>query len=129
MTDGKMFRDSRIETNIVGETSVMKLLAGQNIHPVGGTGGDGISKTHDFLKDIDIHVIKLLTVKIEGDSPEQITFNIILGSNTPPILGSQYTSPQTKTYTTSAVTNKEYIKNIHVKHGHIQTKQLTELLK
>ena len=44
MTDGKMFKNSRIETNIVGETSVMKLLAGQNIHPVGVTGGDGITK-------------------------------------------------------------------------------------
>ena len=128
MTDGKMIKDSRIETNIVGETSVMKLLAGQNIHPVGGTGGDGITKTSDFLKVVDIHVIKLLTIKIKGDNPEQITFNIILGSNAPPILGSQYTSPQTKTYTTLAVTNKEYIENIHVKHGHIQTKQLTEML-
>ena len=75
MTDGKMFRDSRIETNIVGETSVMKLPAGQNIHPVGGTGEDGISNTHDFLKDVDAHMIKL--VKVEGDNPEQITFNII----------------------------------------------------
>ena len=118
MTDGKMFRDIRIETNIVGETSVVRLLAGQNIHPVGGTGGYSISKTRDFLKDVDIHMIKLLTVKIEGDNSEQITFNIILGSNTPPILGSHYTSPQTKTYT-PAVTNKEYIKNIHVTHGHI----------
>ena len=78
----------------------MKLLSGQNINPEGETGGDGISKTHDFLKDVDIHMIKLLTVKIEGDNPEQITFNIILGSNAQPILGSQYTSPQ----------------NIHVKH-------------
>ena len=63
-------------------------------------------------------MIKLLMVKVEGDNPEQITFNIILGSNTPSILGSHYTSPQTKTYT-PAVTNKEYIKNIHVTHGHI----------
>ena len=116
-----MFKDSRIETNIVGETSVIKLLAGQNIYPVGGTGGDGIANTHDFIKDIDVHVIKLLTVKIEGDIPEQITFNIILGSKAPPILGSQYTSPETKLFTTSTVTNKEYIKNIHVNHGHIQT--------
>ena len=59
MTDGKMFEDDRIETNIVGETSVMKLLAGQNIHPVGGTGGDSISNTHDILKDVDAHMIKL----------------------------------------------------------------------
>ena len=59
MTDGKMFRDSRIETNIVGETSVVRLLAGQNIHPVGGTGGDGISNTHDILKVVDAHMIKL----------------------------------------------------------------------
>ena len=55
-----MFRDSRIETNIEGETSVERLLAGQNIHPVGGTGGDSVSNTHDFLKDVDAHVIKLL---------------------------------------------------------------------
>ena len=103
----------------------MKLLAGQNIHPVGGTGGDGITKTCYFLKDVDVNVIKLLKIKIEWDNPEQITFNIILGSNAPPILGSEYTSPQAKTYTTSVVTNKEYIENIHVKHGHIQTKQLT----
>ena len=73
-------------------------------------------------------MIKLLTIEIEGDNPEQITFNIILGSNTPPILGSQYMSPQTKAYTTSTVTNKEYMENIHIAHGHIQTKQLTELL-
>ena len=53
MTDGKMFEDDRIETNIVGETSVMKLLKGKNFYPVGGTGGDGITKTHDFLKDVD----------------------------------------------------------------------------
>ena len=33
------------------EHSVMKLLKGKNIHPVGGTGGDGITKTRDFLKD------------------------------------------------------------------------------
>ena len=45
MTDGKMFRDSRIETNIIEETAVVKLLAGQNIHPVGETGGDGITNS------------------------------------------------------------------------------------
>ena len=111
MTDGKMFEDDRIE-----------------IYPVGGTGGDGITKTHDFLKDVDIHVIRQVTIEIEGDNPEQITFNIILGSSAPPILGSQYTSPRTKTYTTSTVTNKEYIENIRIKHGHIQIKQLTEML-
>ena len=32
MTDGKMFEDDRIETNIVGETSVTKLLTGKK-HP------------------------------------------------------------------------------------------------
>ena len=53
MTDGKMFEDDRIETNIVGEHSVKKLLKGENIRPVGGTGGDGITKTHEFLKDVD----------------------------------------------------------------------------
>ena len=67
-------------------------------------------------------------VNVEGDNLEQITFSVILGSNAPPILGTQYTSPQTKTYTTSAVTNKEYIKNIHATHGHIQIKQLTKML-
>ena len=85
-------------------------------------------KTHDFLKDVDAHMIRQVTIEIEGDSPEQITFNIILGSNAPLILGSQYSSPRTKTYTTSTVTNKEYIENIHVTHGHIQIKQLTEML-
>ena len=84
MTDGKMFEDDRIETNIVGEPSVMKLLKRKNIHPVGGTGVDGITKTHDFLKDVDAHVIM--------------------------------------------ITNKEYIENIHVTHGHIQIKQFTEML-
>ena len=123
ITDGKMFRDSRIETNIIGETSVEKLLAGQNILPVGGTGGDGITNTCDFLKDVDAHIIKLLTIKVTGDNPEQITFHVILG-----ILGTQYTSMQSKTYTTSAVTNREYIENIHVTHGHIQIKQLTTML-
>ena len=84
----------------------MKLLAGQNIHPVGGTEGDSITDTCEFLKDLDTHMIKLLTVKVAGDNPEQITFHVILGSNVPPILGTQYTSPQHKTYTTSAVTNR-----------------------
>ena len=59
MTDGKMFEDDRIETNIVGEHSVMKLLKGKNIRPVGGIGGDGITKTREFLKDVDAHVIRL----------------------------------------------------------------------
>ena len=49
MTDGKMFKD-RIETNIIGVTSVAKLLARSNIHTVGGTGGDGVTDTHEFLK-------------------------------------------------------------------------------
>ena len=48
-------------------------------------------------------------VEVMGDNPEQITYHVILGSNVPPILGTQYTSPQHKTYTTSAVTNREYI--------------------
>ena len=39
MTDGEMFEDDTIETNIIGEHSVMKLLKGKNIHPVGSTGG------------------------------------------------------------------------------------------
>ena len=84
----------RIETNIVGETSVTKWLAGKNIHPVGGTGGDGITKTHDFLKDVDVHVIRQVTIEIEGDNPEQITFNIILGSNAPPILNTRHHKPK-----------------------------------
>ena len=73
MTDGKMFKDRRIETNIIGVTSVAKLLAGQNIYPVGGTGGDGIKDTSGFPMDVDSHMIKLLTVKVTGDNPEQIT--------------------------------------------------------
>ena len=100
MKDGQMFKDNRIETNIVGEHSVMKFLKGKHIHPVGGIEGDGITKTHDFLKDVDAHIIRQLTVESQGDSLEEITFNIILGSSAPPILGSQYTSPQTRTYTT-----------------------------
>jgi hypothetical protein len=128
MTDGKMFEDDRIETNIVGEHSVMKLLKGKNIYPVGGTGGDGITKTHDLLKDVDAHVIRQLTIESEGDSLDKITFNIILGSSAPPILGSQYMSLHTRTYTTSTVTDKEYIENIHVTHGHVQAKHLTEML-
>ena len=49
------------------------------------TGGYGITKTCDFLKDVDVHMIRQVTIEIEGDNPEQITFNIILGSNAPPI--------------------------------------------
>ena len=52
-----MFKDSRIKTNIVGVTSVSKFLAGNNIQPVGGTDGDGIKDTQEFLKDVDTHVI------------------------------------------------------------------------
>ena len=109
--------------SIIGVTSVTKLLAGQNIHP-GGTEGDVITDTCDFLKDVDTHMIKLLTVEVTGDNPEQITFHIILGSNVPPILGTQYTSLQHKMYTTSAVTNREYIENKHITQGHIQIKPL-----
>ena len=128
MKDGRMFKDDRIETNIVGEHSVKVFLKGKNIHPVGGTNGDGITKTRDFLKDVDVHVIRQLTVESQGDSLEEITFNIILGSTAPPILGTQYTSPQNKTYTTSTVSNEEYIQNIHVTHGHVQAKPLRDLL-
>jgi len=122
MKDGQMFKDNRIETNIVGEHSVMKFLKGEQIQPVGGKEGDGITKTRDFLK------LRQLTVESQGDSIEKITFNIILGSSAPPILGTQYTSPQIRTYTTSTVTNKEYIQNIHVTHGHVQVKPLTDML-
>ena len=128
MKDGNMFEDDRIETNIVGEHSVMKLLKGKNIRPVGGTGGDGITKTCGFLKDVDAHMIRQLTIESEGDSLEKITFNIILRSSAPPILGSQYTSLHTRTYTTSTVTDKEYMENIHITHGHVQAKHLTEML-
>ena len=83
---------SRIETNIVVVTLVSKFLAGNNIQPVGGTDGDGV--TQEFLKDVDTHVIKLLTVEELGDKPEIITFRNILGNNVPPILGSHYLSPQ-----------------------------------
>ena len=48
MTDGQMFKDSRIETNIVGVTTVPKFLAGHNIQPVGGAKGDGITITQKF---------------------------------------------------------------------------------
>ena len=106
----------------------MKFLKGKHIHPVGGKEGDGITKTHDFFKDVDAHVIRQLTVESQGDSLEEITFNIILGSSAPPILGTQYMSPQSKTYTTSTVTNKEYIQNIHVTHGHVQAKPLRDML-
>ena len=78
-----MFEDNRIETNIVGEHSVKKLLKGENSRPVGGTGGDGITKTHEFLKDIDAHVIRRLTIESERDILETNTFNIILGSSAP----------------------------------------------
>ena len=37
-------------------------------------------------------MIRQVTIEIEGDNPEQITFNIILGSNAPPIWGSQTTN-------------------------------------
>ena len=61
MTEGQMFKDSRIETNIIGVTSVTNFLAGYNIHPVRGTEDDGITNTHEFLRDVDTHMIKLLS--------------------------------------------------------------------
>ena len=42
----------------------MKLLKGKNIHPVGGTGGGGITKTRDFLKDVDTHMIRQVMIEI-----------------------------------------------------------------
>ena len=81
MMDGQMFKDSRIETNIVGVTLVF--LAGNNIQLVGGTDGDDVTNTQEFLKDVDTHVIK--TVEVPGDKPEIITFHVIFGSNVPPI--------------------------------------------
>ena len=109
MTDGQTLKDSRIETNIVGVTSVLKFLAGNNIQPVGGTDGDGVTNTQEFFKDVDTHIIKLLTVEVLGDKPEIIMFHVILDSNVPPILGSHYRSPQHKMFRTIAVSNKEYI--------------------
>ena len=50
MTDRQMFEDSRFETNIIGITSVPKFLAGHNIQPVGGTKGDTITNTCEFVK-------------------------------------------------------------------------------
>ena len=124
-----MFKDSRIETNLVGVTLVPKFLAGNNIQPVGGTKGDGITtNTKEFLKDVDTNLITLLTVEVLGDKPEIITFHVILGSNVPPILGNHYMSPQHRMYTTMAVSNKEYIENIHITHGHIQLRQLKSML-
>ena len=73
-------------------------------------------------------MIKLLTVEVTGDNPEHITFHIILGSNVPPILGTQYTSPQHKTYTTSVVSNREYIEHIQTTYSHIQLKPLKTML-
>ena len=55
-------------------------------------------------------------------------FTFSAGMSAPPILGSQYMSLHTRTYTTSTVTDREYIENIHVTHGHIQAKHLTEML-
>jgi hypothetical protein len=96
MIDGQKFKDSRIETNIVRVTSVPKFLAGSTIQPVGGTKGDGKTNTQEFLKDVDTHMIKLLTVEVLGDKPEIITFHIILGSNVPPILAVIIRHPNTE---------------------------------
>ena len=96
MTDGQKFKDSRIETNIVMVTSVPKFSAGSTIQPVGGTKGDGITNTQEFLKDVNTHMIKLLTVEVLGDKPEIITFNVILGSNVPPILAVTICHPNTE---------------------------------
>ena len=46
----------------------------------------------------------------------------------PHYIGTQYTSPQNKTYTTSTVSNEEYIQNIHVTHGHVPAKPLRDML-
>ena len=43
--DRQMFKESRIETNIVVVTSVPKFLAGNNIQPVGETDGDVVTST------------------------------------------------------------------------------------
>ena len=69
-------------------------------------------------------MIKLLAVELLGDKPEIITFH----NNIPPILGSHNMSPQHKMYTTIAVSNKEYIENIHLNHGHIQLGPLRLML-
>ena len=58
MIDRQIFKDSRIETNIVGVTSVSKFLAENNIQPVGGTDCDDVTNTQEFLKDVDTHIIK-----------------------------------------------------------------------
>ena len=50
----------------------------------------------EFLKDVDTHMIKLLTVEVLGDKPEIITFNVILGSNVPPILAVTICHPNTE---------------------------------
>ena len=109
MTDRQMLQDSRIENNLVSVTLVSKFLAGNYIQLVGGTDRDSITNTQEFLKDVDTHVIKLLTVEVLGDKPEIIMFHVILDSNVPPILGSHYRSPQHKMFRTIAVSNKEYI--------------------
>ena len=91
-----------------------KVFSRTQHQPVGGTKGDGITNTQEFLKDVGTHMIKLLTVEGLKDKPETITFHVILGSNIPPILGNHYASPQHKTYTTKAVSSREYIENLYI---------------
>ena len=54
-----------------------KFLAGHNIQPVGGTKtkGHGITNTRECLKDVDKHMIKLLTLEVLGDKPGRIQYS------------------------------------------------------
>ena len=89
--------------------------------------------TSDFLKDMDLHVVRLLNVASKSNKgTKHISFNsfilLIVHSNIIPILGSHHTSPKEKMYKTSASTHAEYIQDIHIRQGHAQPDVLRALL-
>ena len=56
-----MFEDSRVESNIIGENAIQLYISGDNIKTIGGE-KDGITRPSEFLKDMDLHVVRLWDV-------------------------------------------------------------------
>ena len=56
---GQMFEDSRVESNIIGENAIQLFISRDNIKTIGGDKGVVITETSDFLKDMDLHVVRL----------------------------------------------------------------------
>ena len=53
-----MFKDSSVESNIIGEYAFQLFISGDNIKTI----GDGITRKSNFLKDMDLHVVRVLDV-------------------------------------------------------------------